>query len=174
MTEMKYLSEKEYTDNAVSNMGVHWKSHRGRWHYHRWAVERVKELNLTEPSSVLEIGSAGACIVKGSDTLDYSKHWNMKTWQPKFDWDVKDIPWPFKDNEYNLIISLRVWQHLGDLQEAAFREARRVSTRLILAIPVKYTNGYGVTLEQLIEWNDGVEPDKHEVSGGTGMYLWTK
>lgn len=169
---IKYLSKESYlkkVDMAKELYdGRNWNS--SRWHYHNAAVQLVKEIKIQKASDVLELGCLGVQLVEGSNTMDYTEHWNLRGWKPTITHDAREIPWPIMKAEYKLFISLRVWQHLGDMQEAAFKEAKRISGNLVLVIPFEYKNGYGVSPEQIFKWNGG-PPIKFIEKGRNGIYL---
>jgi hypothetical protein len=145
------------------------------------AVSWAKEQNLISPDAVLEQGPMGVTIVSGSKTMDYDAASNNVDWlipgyQPTYVYDARRLPWPFKDKEFELLVSLRVLQHLVPKQRECFLEAKRVSRAMILVIPTKSVHPRGIDREQLVEWNSGVEPTKeHHYPGQLGsayLFKW--
>lgn len=169
---INYLDKETYLakvkDARKLYKGTNWNS--SRWHYHGVTVELAKKVEISKPSDVLELGSLGVQFIEGSDTMDYDKHWNLEGWQPTIQHDARDIPWPIMKGEYKLFIASRVWQHLGDKQEAAFHEAKRIAENLLLVIPLVYGKGGAVSLDQIVEWNGG-NPVVYDRAGNNGIYL---
>lgn len=163
---LKLLTKDQYDANARANPGSHWAKSSERWVYHHAAIEAVRQLELPDTASVLEMGTMGASIVNGSDTIDYSKNrWDFQGFEPTHFHDATDCPWPIKKGSYDLFVALRVWQHLHPHQKAAFDEAKRVARNIVMVIPIEYpdTTGFGdqtagVTVDDLVAWNNGVEP----------------
>ncbi len=160
---MKYITWDEFESNAKSFLrqepSKHWKNYKRRWPYHQQVIELIQSMNLESPKDILEVGTMGAQIVKGSDTIDMPKR-NLLA-EPTYRYDIRKTPWAFlKDKQYKLLVSLRVWQHLEWEQPGCFREARRVSENTIILVPETYKNGCGIKPAQFKEWNKGVEPDK--------------
>ncbi len=67
------------------------RSGAGRWNYHAAAVEIARRLNPDHPRQVLEMGTMGVSIVKGSDTIDYAEKWNFRKFRPTFQHDARQF-----------------------------------------------------------------------------------
>lgn len=170
---LKYLDYETFKANAASNLEI-WKSYEGRWRYHARAIEVIQGLGLSRPKQVLELGTLGASLVLGSDTMDYAnEQWVMPGYRPTIVHDARDIPWPVK-RRYELFIALRIWHHLAPVQEEAFREARRIAENVLIVCPEKEVVGVGIPREKFTEWNDGKPATIEEnINGGWGrLYFW--
>jgi len=112
----------------VEKRGPYFK---GRWKYFRLVVDLVHRI---KPESVLELGPYRLPLVKGGDTMDIVKVLDDLTYLH----DATITPWPIPDKKYDLFISCEVWEHLGNKQEEAFREAMRISRRAIFSFPYRW------------------------------------
>jgi hypothetical protein len=168
---IKTLDFIRYEKNAVRNG---WPpAYKARWSYHAKAVEIVKRLKISHPHQVLEIGSFGAQIVIGSDTMDLqSEEWKIPGFKPTYWHDARALPWPI-ESSYSLLIALRLWHNLAPMQEQCFREAKRVARNVLIECPEKEVVGQGITQSQFISWNDGFLPIEEFDMGEWGrLYLW--
>lgn len=103
---------------------------------HRWEYWRIviKYLNMLQPYNSLELGSGGnPMVIEGGDTI--SKNIIEK---PNYLLNAADIPWPFKDKQYDVFIALQVWEHLKGKQNVIFQEVARISNWAILSFPYKW------------------------------------
>ncbi len=179
--KLNLLTKEKYMSVANKVGGVHWASPGSRWCYHEVAVEWIKELGIKSGEQVLEAGSMGVTLVEGSDTVDYVASDNNSDW----DWnpggvnssivhDLRKVPWPFKDKQYSLFVALRVFHHLKPVQRECFLEAKRISSWFIVVVPNKEVHPRGIDLDEMIEWNGGVAPEKyhHFPRQAGSCYLW--
>jgi len=166
------LGYADYKANALRDR--QWKSYNARWPYHERAIEIVKSLNVSDAGKVLEIGTFGAGLVIGSDKMDLpNTSWSLPEHQMVIWHDAREIPWPFDNGRYELLIALRVWHHLHPMQCESFEEAKRVAQNLIIECPEKEVVGIGITREQFIEWNNGKSPiEEHDMGTWGRLYLW--
>jgi hypothetical protein len=160
-----FLTKADFDDQTSRIGGKHWESAGSRWAYHELAVQWAKELDLSSPADVLEMGPMGVTVINGSKTLDYdasknNSDWLIEGYRPTYFLDARKTPWPFRDKEFELIVALRIFHHLTPNQRAGFLEARRTSKALILQVPTRGIHPRGIDREQLVEWNDGVGPVK--------------
>lgn len=170
---MKIIT-REVFEEVVRNGGRgHWKHWEDRWKYFDRIGQLVLSLGIENPKLVLEMGTKGASVVEGSDTLDYDKHWNFKGQNPTYLHDARYFPWPVEDKKYTLFIASRVFQHLSPVQKECFLESRRVSLNTIIVVPKEYKTGTGISLEMFSEWNGGESPDICErIFNDTFLYMW--
>ena len=157
---LSYITEKEYYEKTEQTELGHWRKSKKRWKYHQQAIDMIKTLAITNSKKVLEVGTAGIQIVSGSETMDLpNTKWDYSTNSPTFNYDMRQIPWPIKEDHYELLIALRVFQHLAPLQKECLYEALRVAKHVLLAIPETYNTkkGKGVTNEEMINW---IKPTK--------------
>jgi hypothetical protein len=174
---VRFLTLEEFAAIAKANPGPHWAGWQSRWQYHCRAVEIAQTLRLSGPSSVLEIGTMGAQIVHGSDTMDFGDVavWDFRGRKATIWHDARETPWPMADRRYELLIALRVYQHLVPAQEAAFREALRVADNVIIAVPSVYSEGRGIPPRRFLEWRDTPPAIMERVGNGdTYIYLWRR
>ena len=131
-----FLDEKTYYELINEFKGEnpqHWKTRGVRWEYHEKCVELLSSLNT---ASVLEAGTMGISILKSSDTIDFDlpkSGWKL-CYEPTYHHDLKSLPWPIKDEQYDVFIALRVFHHFGNAQ-LYFNEMRRISKGIIQALP---------------------------------------
>jgi SAM-dependent methyltransferase len=151
---LRYLTHEEYLENAAKNS--QWKSHALRWPYHQGAMDIIRGLNIADPGKVLEIGSFGAGLVHNSVRMDLPwTDWEIAGASVDIRHDARDIPWPFHDGEFDLIVALRVWHHLDPVQKEAFLEARRVAKYVLIECPEHEVVGVGISRQKFTEWNGG-------------------
>ena len=158
------------------------KNAQARWEYYKSAIDFVRLCKPASGSDVLEIGAQGVPIVKGSDTLDPTGKWAGvgEGAGQVFHQDPKQLPWPAAEKRYEVVVALRVFQHLWPRQRECFLEARRVGRNLVMIVPEQYDlpaaggASTGVTEEQLTDWNDGVPPSVSvRLPGWVGkIYFW--
>lgn len=155
------------------------KSHHGkpggsakRWDYHSKARDVVSEIGLGQPKNVLEIGALGTNIVVGSDTMDFLEAWDVREKKPTYIHDARNVPWPFPDRKYELLIALRVFQHVWPRQADCFREASRVARRVLLVVPRRYANGKGMSYDEFLRLNGGIHPNKYVHTELGELFFW--
>lgn len=155
-----------------------WKSLEPRWGYHETAVEWLKGIG-PKPSRVLEIGTLGISLMTESQTLDYDSnpYWNFPGYNPTYRYDVRNTPWPFKDNEFQVIVALRLWHWLYPVQKEAFLEAKRAGKYVLLICPEPGENtpvrARGVKRGDFIDWWGDVPIKEKAFENGWGrLYLF--
>lgn len=176
----EYLTHEDYMATVNSVTTGHWRSGAGRWNYHAAAVEIARRLNPDYPRQVLEMGTMGVSIVKGSDTIDYAEKWNFRKFRPTFQHDARQFPWPVANKAYDLFIALRVFHHLTPLQAECFAEARRIARNVIIVAPEVYSvdslkdTSRGIPRDEVTAWNNGVPPTETvEFKSWIGnLYFW--
>jgi len=133
----------------------HWDV--SRWSYYEDVVNLILSSNLRYATKVLEIGPMGIPIFDSSETMDWKvpeANWPIDS--PTYVHNGKRTPWPFRDNQFDLVIALRVFQHLSPFQREAFLEAERISRNLIIVVPAVYPeNTIGskaITLSEFIQF----------------------
>ena len=173
---MDIITREKY--NHLTECAAHqsrlWANANERWWYHEMAANIVRQIAEAKPElDVLEIGSHGVQIVEGSTTVDVSNSVWPYTVRPDFDFDIRTA-WPFSNKQFDVCIALRVWQHLGEDQAFAFREACRVATNAIIAAPPQYANGYGITFATMQRWAEREERHiaamRHSCPTNTAVY----
>jgi hypothetical protein len=153
-----------------------------RWDYYKSAIDFVRLCKPVTASEVLEIGARGVPIVKGSDTLEPTGQWAGEGNGLAHRHDPGQLPWPLADRRYEVVVALRVFQHLWPRQRECFLEARRVGRNLVMVVPEHYdgaaagVESTGITEHQLTEWNDGVAPTVSvRLPGWVGkIYFWNQ
>lgn len=162
---LEFISSEAFNAVASARDG-HWKSGGSRWIYHEAAINIVRELGLKGPGNVLEMGTMGVCVVKGSDTIDYAEKWDFSGKNPTYLHDARKMPWPIADKQYALFIALRVYHHLHPVQRECFQEARRIARNVIIVAPEDYPvkelrdTSRGIPRQNFTEWNNGVAPTR--------------
>ena len=143
--EVEY--EKEYFTGIAYSPYQDFKEHRTR-------VDNI--ISIANPKSVLDVGCAYGYIVrrlllKGIDAwgIDISK-WCEKQSEGIISkrflrHDIREIPWPFKDNRFDTLYCEGVLEHIEEEHiPHIFKEMERVSQNRILAITfgTKATHGH--------------------------------
>lgn len=167
------LTYEEYEKSVQSD--PLWKSYKARWQYHAEAIQLIKGLDINAPRQVLEIGSFGAGLVKGSDRMDLPDgEWSGKVEKGTILHDARELPWPLHPlGRYRLVIALRVWHHLWPMQKECFMEAKRISKYVLIECPEQEIVGKGISRDDFLCWNYGVPPIALIDLGGWGIvYLW--
>lgn len=155
---IRFITYQEY--KSAIEKHPQWKSYEKRWAYHEATISMLKNQLISSPENVLEIGSFGVPLVKGSHQMDLpSDLWKIPEKEITFKWDVRKIPWPIQDKTYDFLVALRVWHHLAPFQEQAFLEAKRVAKNIIIECPEHEVVGVGILKEQFSFWN-GAPPDQ--------------
>jgi hypothetical protein len=141
-----FLSKEQYF-NSVNELSKerenakHWRSKNERWEYHEKTVDLLKVL---KNDSVLEAGTMGVNIVSTSDTIDYDmprSGWKL-SYKPTYHHNLKVLPWPVKDKQYDVFIALRVFHHFHGDHSIYFEEMKRISNHIILAFPKRMVKIY--------------------------------
>lgn len=142
--------------------------YRNRWEYYSVAQRMVMVEN---PKSVLEIG-ASYPIFNGSETLGLP--WDKRA---LIKHDIRIIPWPLEDKQYDFVVALQVWEYIGPQQEEAFQEVMRVSNRAVLSFPLGWKSckpdddHFNITEETISQWTLGLNPIARELIGGRDKRL---
>jgi hypothetical protein len=159
---MDFLTWENFEQNAELNKGEHWDPRyvKWRWGYHKRAIEIIKRSGTNDPKKVLEMGTMGASIVIGSDTIDYDEDWNFEGQNPTYLHDARKLPWPVCYKQYEWFIALRVFQYLSPVQKECFKEALRIAENVLIVVPDDYPTdkGQGIKLQQFIDWNENNPP----------------
>jgi hypothetical protein len=178
---VKYLDYAGFIKVAKSVGTGHWESQPLdlRWDYHEKAVRVARSLNLRSASRVLEMGCMGVQIVKWSHTMDYREMWNYSDKSVNYWHDARITPWPMRDKQYDLFISLRAFQYLAPFQKEAFLEAKRIANHVLIVVPRQSAwktqgleNSAGIPPESFKLWNGNVEPSLYEETKLGDFYYW--
>lgn len=160
-----YITKKQFETKAQEIGGKHWTTYEDRWEYYRKTIKLIKEFDLN-PEKILEIGSVGIKLVEGSDELDFDARSVWQTFNPKYYHDLRVIPYPIKDKQYELVIALRVFHHLHGKQKECFNEICRITNNFIMAIPHSKYNK-----KDVVEWG-GREPDTDLPCADTSTHIY--
>lgn len=113
-----------YAREGYRDFPVHWTTFR-----------KIMELN---PGSVLELGCARGFVLRRLEDagvsvagMDVSRHCYLtRACDRVIEWDLTKTPWPFKDKEFDLCISVAVLEHVPESAIGKIAaEIRRVSNR---------------------------------------------
>ena len=177
--KIRYLTRSDFFSRLTELEGGHWTKDlaEARWDYHNKVKKIVRTLNPASPKDVLEIGTVGMNVVRGSSTLDFMERWDFPGKAPTFAHDARVIPWPIANREFEVLIALRVFQHLTPNQMGAFLEARRVSRHVILVVPEAYANpvlpkSRGIPYNKFVQVLDGIHPNLFERTSFGELYHW--
>lgn len=91
----------------------------------------IKENIFSNEEKVLHIGS-GSKVLAGAETVDIIDLPGVDTIH-----DLDILPWPYKDNEFDLIFAHSVFEHLEDMV-AVMEEMSRIlkpKGRIVIAVP---------------------------------------
>jgi len=151
---LQYVTEAEVRKREVSE--AYWA---GRWEYISAAVEILRNRNTD--GMVLEVGTAGLSLVKGSTTMDIRPGSDVEH-------DGGIAPWPFHWGQFAACIALQVIEHVKDRQ-TFFREACRVAEVVVLSVPWEWVDGpldhRGIDMEDVVEWTGGAYPIERVLCG---------
>jgi hypothetical protein len=130
-----YITKEEYLSFIEKHKNeAHWSSRIERWRYHEKTIEFLKFL---PDKRILEAGTMGINVCKHSDTIDLDiteAGWPLY-YKPTYDHDLRILPWPIEDKQYDVFIALRVFHHLRDKPTEYFKEMCRIADHIILAFP---------------------------------------
>jgi len=172
-TNSKFFSSfEDFKTEAMRTMDVvpdsknktYWANFQGRWEYHKRAIALMKSGGVSDPSKVLELGTMGCSVVRGSDTMDYAVNLEHYAVEPDYLHDCRFIPWPIKSDSYEWFVALRVFHHLWPVQREAFEEARRIAKNVLIVVPTKLVPdlpaGLGVAISpgDFRSWNSSMPP----------------
>ncbi len=124
-----------------------------RWEY--WKIV-IKYLKIINPESSLELGATIQSLVMNGDRMGKNK-----IEKPDYLWNAFDIPWPFKNKQYDIFIALQVWEHLKGRQQEIFQEVPRISNWAILSFPYKWKGNSShskITKRKIKEWTSFYSP----------------
>lgn len=179
MNKINYLTKEKYMLLVKKYEGGHWTpdSIDQRWEYHSRVIELAKSLNISDPGSVLEMGTMGISCVDDSDTIDYLERWDFPGKKPTYTHDSRIMPWPIKDKQYELFIALRVFQHLTPSQKEATQEAMRIARKVIIVVPDIYKNkvipdSKGITYSDFVDFLGGIHPNLYFSTRDEYVYYW--
>jgi hypothetical protein len=179
MKKIEYLNKEKFLLLANRYGGKHWEKEllEDRWDYHSRVVEILKNLKISSPEDVLEMGTMGVTCIDGSHTIDYMDKLNLKGNKTSYIHDARVCPWPFKDKQFEVFIALRVFQHLTPKQEDALIEAFRISKKVILVVPNNYNVKYfpeskGLTYLDYSKILKGIHPNLFLPTNFGDLYYW--
>lgn len=135
----KYLNKKTYINKVKKLNDEYWNSsYEGRWIYLNKVIE---EIEIIKPKTILELGANKINLSTFSDNMSLSvndidlDNKNNKT----FIKDATIVPWSeIKNKEYDLFVSLQVFEHFEGKQKLVFNEIKRISKYAILSFPYKW------------------------------------
>ena len=179
MKEIDFLRKEEYIDYVKNLDDGHWTKNTivERWDYHYRAIELIKSTNVKSPKKVLEMGTMGVSCVKGSDTIDFDESWDFKGKNPTYNHDARVLPWPINENQYEVFVALRVFQHLVPGQPEAVKEAFRIARKVLMVVPEYYDNpvipdSRGIAYDEFVSILDGIHPNVYLPTAFGSLFYW--
>ena len=176
MIDESLLSTREDFKNLQKKDPKYWKD--SRWEYHKEAAEIIKNFP-SQINKVLEIGPNDFKLVKEAVSMGLGGDLDVIH-------NATISPFPFKDKEFDLVVSFQVWEHLTEKSsggtpngpQTAFLEVQRISKAAILSFPYKWKhvpeeNCHHMIDEEIIKkWTLNVEPDIVKKVGNRIIYFW--
>ncbi|MCL2499490.1 MAG: hypothetical protein FWE90_04040 [Defluviitaleaceae bacterium] len=168
---MSNYVKKEDFDNQPINETYKYQ-YTTRWDYYSEVVELLESFNDVGP--ILELGPSDLAISSTCDVMVKPLAILIlphNTSGKIIEHDATSTPWPIDNKEYDVFVSLQVWEHLGNAQVNAFKEVIRVSKRAILSFPYKWKCApdnchYMIDESKISEWTCGVQPAKKIIVPG--------
>lgn len=166
-----FITKDEYIEKAVKL--DYWKnSYQYRWNYIKHIIDIGKRIN---PEKVLEIGTAGLGIFKGSYSVDKSLCYaDVENSNFVLITDIRDTPLGFKDKEFDIVIGSQILEHLSPRQTEVFREISRIAHNSIITLPYKWKNyddiHNGIDEDVIDTWTDGAIA-KNKIIEGENIIL---
>ena len=90
--------------------------------------------------SALELGPHLRPVIVGADVMDVRAQADLEI-APSARFvhhDASQAPWPVEDGAYDLFVALQVFEHLGNNQNIAFQEVRRVARHALISVPIDW------------------------------------
>lgn len=178
---MKFLTHNSYKKLSQELSGGHWTDDTIdiRWDYHQKTIEIIKSIGVSNPEKVLEMGTMGIKCVLESQTIDFEEKWDFPGKKPDFVHDCRVTPWPLKNDQFEIFVSLRAFQHLIPNQRNAFLEAFRISKHIIIVVPRDYNNpiipdSRGIKYEDFVNYLNGIHPNLFFPTDFGDLYYWDK
>lgn len=139
----------------------------GRWGYTSIALAQAVDLiTRRDLRTALELGAPVRPVIVGADVMDYTARPELDASVSVTIHDARRFPWPYADRSYDLFIALQVFEHLGDKQQEAFREVRRIARNAIISLPIEWemadpTNSHHrISEERVLSWFAPVVPTR--------------
>ena len=169
---MSYLSESEFIKKTKGN--PYWKKGKEkRWAYMSYVIDILKEY---KPEKILEAGTEGVPLNSNSLFIVFpGENAFQNSGIPH---DLNQIPYPFKDKEFDFFVALQVWEHLEN-QIVSFNEVKRISKNIILSLPYKWHKKVGdchndIDDNVVLKWASDIEPTSSKQIGNRKVYIWLK
>jgi len=159
------LTKNIYLEKIKKLNSEYWnRSYERRWEY---IDEVLKELEIINPSSAIEMGTAGISLMNFSDSMDIDEqHIDKDNNTKKYIFDCTITPWNIKDKKYDIFVGLQVLEHLSPNQIEVFKEIKRISKYAIITLPYKWkmkdtTNCHHMIDDDIINlWTGNEKPYK--------------
>lgn len=179
---ISYLSKRKFEKQSSLLSGAHWTKllSKKRWDYHEEAIRVLKRIRPRSAEKILEIGTVGINLIDGSHTLDYnefSEGWDFPGKNPDIFHDARSTPWPIASKQYDVVVALRVFQHLVPNQGGALLEAMRIANNVIVVVPENYENpvlpsARGISYSQFVDFLGGTHPNFFKRTQFGDLYHW--
>lgn len=151
----------------------------GRWDYYSEIIEKLHEFNNI--NSVLEIGPYKLPFVIGSDIIDvrdkYSADFPIEIGN-FIKHDCSNIPLPFENKSYDLVIACQVLEHIGIYGEQVelFNELERISNKALISLPYlwhrpKSRDHHMIDKKMINFWAGNRKPTFELISGNSSKRI---
>jgi hypothetical protein len=144
--------------------------YRARWSYTSVACDVAGELiERHDLHSALELGPHIRSIIVGADVMDLRAQPDLQAEGPVLIHNATVAPWPVADQAYGLFVALQVFEHLGDRQNAAFREVCRIARHAIISLPIDWEMDdptdchHQISNETALSWFAPIVPNRVEL-----------
>lgn len=173
------LNKQNYLSKIKKLNCRYWeKSKDIRWKY---MLEVIKELELINPQTALEIGTNKISLLSFSDTMDLT----INEVDPdnlnniNYIQDAKKTPWKIDNKQYDVVIALQVLEHLGPKQNKVFKEIERIAKYCIITLPYKWKcpndpEHHMIDDETIAKWTNKKMPYKKLLIAGSRIMLCYK
>lgn len=163
----RFLTYETFLEQVKKLDTNYWNnSYKVRWDYMEPIIDKLKNIN---PSTALEIGTAGISLMTFSDTLDNVEKYIGNKHTSQYIFDARNTPWDIPSKKYDVVVALQVLEHLGPNQLDIFKEIKRITKEAIISLPyLWHCNNpanchHMIDDEKILEWTNNEQPYDRKV-----------